>query len=98
MLVGGGFFTVIVVASNGKWMGGGDIRIGLLLGALLGWQGFATALFIASVSGSIFGVVQIFSKKRRLKSPLPFAPFLAMGGIAVMLFGKELWDWYLSFL
>ena len=98
MFVGGGFFGAIVIASNGKWMGGGDIRIGLLLGALLGWQGFAVALFIASVSGSVFGIIQILSKKWQLKSPLPFAPFLAMGGIAVMLFGKEIWDWYLGFL
>jgi leader peptidase (prepilin peptidase) / N-methyltransferase len=98
LLVGGGFFTIIVLISNGKWMGGGDIRMGLLLGALLGWQGFVIALFIASLTGSIIGVSQILRKKHKLKSPLPFGPFLALGGILTLLFVSGIWDWYLGFL
>ena len=94
LLIGGGFFTAIVLASNGKWMGGGDIRMGLLLGALLGWQGFLIALFIASFSGSIVGIAQVIQKKKKLKSTLPFAPFLAMGGIIALLFSEKIWEYY----
>ncbi len=89
---------MIVLISNGKWMGGGDIRIGLLLGALLGWSGFAISLFVASVVGSVIGVVQILTKKRKLFSQIPFAPFLAMGGVVAILFGSEIWEWYSRFL
>ncbi|MBU1089624.1 prepilin peptidase [Patescibacteria group bacterium] len=97
LLAGGGFFAAIVLISNGKWMGGGDIRFGLLLGALLGWQGFAIAVFAASFLGSTVGVIQILQKKKKLKSALPFAPFLAAGGVAAILFAEEIWEWYLSF-
>ncbi|MFH0834333.1 MAG: prepilin peptidase [Patescibacteria group bacterium] len=97
-LVGGGFFTALVLISNGKWMGGGDIRLGLLLGALGGWRGFAVALFVASFTGSLFGLTQIFKKKKKLKSAIPFAPFLAVGGIVAILFTEKIWSWYLGFL
>jgi len=93
-LVGGGFFAILVFVSNGKWMGGGDIRIGLLLGALVGWRGFAVALFVASFIGSVFGIVQILRQKKKLKSALPFAPFLASGGIVAILFSQQICDWY----
>ena len=96
-LVGGGFFAALVVISNGKWMGGGDIRLGLLLGALVGWRGCAVALFIAALTGSIVGITQILRKKRKAKSAMPFAPFLAVGGIMAMLFAEEVWSWYLGF-
>ena len=98
LLAGGGFFAAIVLISNGQWLGGGDIRIGLLLGALLGWQGFAIAVFIASLSGSVVGIIQILQKKKRLKSPLPFAPFLSFGGVIALVFGSEIWEWYLGIL
>ncbi len=98
LLVGGGFFAAIVVFSDGKWMGGGDIRIGLLLGALLGWQGFVIALFTASIFGSIVGVTQILLGKHKLKSTLPFAPFLALGGVVAFLFSEGIWEWYLGIL
>ena len=94
LLVGGGFFAIIVLLSQGRWMGGGDIRMGLLLGALLGWKGFLVALFLASFSGSVLGIIQILQKKRKLKSALPFAPFLTAGGIIALLFGEGIWAGY----
>ncbi|MCF7845907.1 MAG: A24 family peptidase, partial [Candidatus Peribacteraceae bacterium] len=98
MLVGGGFFAALVLISNGRWMGGGDIRLGLLIGALVGWRGFAVALFIAALIGSVFGVIQILRQKKKLRSALPFAPFLASGGILAMLFTEKVWAWYLTWL
>ncbi|MFH1375143.1 MAG: A24 family peptidase [Patescibacteria group bacterium] len=99
LFVGGGFFAGLVLISNGKWMGGGDIRMGLLLGALVGWKGFLIALFFASVVGSVVGLTQVIRKKRKLRSPLPFGPFLALGGIIAILFTNQVWEWYVgSFL
>ncbi|MFH0833967.1 MAG: prepilin peptidase [Patescibacteria group bacterium] len=97
-LIGGGFFTALVLASNGKWMGGGDIRLGLLLGALTGWRGFLVALFVASLVGSIFGVAAILRKKKKLRSEIPFGPFLAAGGIVAILFAEKMWSWYFGAL
>lgn len=107
VIVGGGFFVGVLLLNElayrlkwtrANWMGGGDVRLGLLLGALFGWQGFLIALFIASVSGSVFGLTQIALQKRDAKTPLPFGPFLVLGGIVTLLFGGELWGWYEGFL
>jgi len=95
-LVGGGFFLAIVLMSNGKWMGGGDIRLGLLLGALLGWQIFVVALFLASVAGAAVGSIAMKLGKKEAKSEIPFAPFLAFGGIVALLFGQQIWWSYLG--
>lgn len=97
-LVGGGFFAAIVVGSNGKWMGGGDIRLGLLLGALTGWRGFFIALFIAALVGSAIGIFEIYRGHKRLKSIIPFAPFLTGGGVIAILFAEKIWAWYLGLL
>ena len=46
-LIGGGFFLFIVLMSRGKWMGMGDVKIGVLMGLLLGLTHLFTALFLA---------------------------------------------------
>ena len=96
LIAGGGFFMALVLVSRGKWMGGGDIRFGALLGALLGWRGFFIALFLASIIGSIVGVALLWQKKKQLESAVPFAPFLAIGGYVALLFGAQIWEWYVT--
>jgi leader peptidase (prepilin peptidase)/N-methyltransferase len=93
-IVGGSFFFVLVAASNGRWMGGGDIRLGALLGALLGWQLTLIAIFLAALVGSLAGLLQICQKKKQLKSAVPFGPALALGGYLALLWGHQIWDWY----
>lgn len=79
-------------------MGGGDIRLGALLGILLGWKGFLVALLIASLVGSLLGITQIILNGKNLKSAVPFGPYLALGGYISLLFGEYIWNWYLGFL
>jgi leader peptidase (prepilin peptidase)/N-methyltransferase len=71
--------------SRGKWMGGGDVKIAIGIGSVLGAYAGTQALFLAFLSGAIVGLVLIaFSKFLRkfsitLKSEIPFAPFLIFG-------------------
>ena len=44
-LVGGGFFLIQYLISKGKWIGGGDIRLGVFMGVILGWPNILCALF-----------------------------------------------------
>lgn len=95
-LVGGGFFLLLILISRGRWLGGGDLRLGALMGLLLGWQGFLLALFLASAVGSIVGGILLQQKMLKLKSQLPFGPFLALGTYLALLFGEMFWSWYLG--
>ena len=95
-LVGGGFFFLQFIISNGKWIGGGDIRLGLLMGAILGWPQVLTALFVAYLLGSLFAVGLLVSGKKHWGDKLPFGTFLSLATVIVMLYGEILIKWYWS--
>lgn len=101
MLLGGfllgSFFAVQFLVSKGRWVGGGDIRMGMLMGFLLGPALGVVALLIAYVSGAIIGLGLLMTKKRDMASHVPFGTFMAVGTIVTMLWGQRILDWYLGF-
>lgn len=92
------FFEVQLLISRGKWIGSGDVILGILMGILLGWQALIVALFIAYFLGSAVSLYLLALKKVDRKSKIPFAPFLVTGTIMTLLFGKGIIDWYLGAL
>jgi prepilin signal peptidase PulO-like enzyme (type II secretory pathway) len=96
-LVGGGILGILVGISDERWMGSGDIKIGLGFGFLLGYPSALLFLFLSFIIGAVFGVVTILVKKGKLKSQIPFAPFLIVSAIITLLFGQRLIDYYLNF-
>ncbi len=93
----GGFFAIQFLLSNGRWVGGGDIRLGVLMGCLLGpWLG-VVALLLAYIAGSILGLGLIVTKRRHLDSHVPFGTFMALATVVTMLWGQRMIDWYLGF-
>lgn len=96
--IGAGFFAFQYFISKGRWVGDGDIRLGALMGLMLGWRSLLVALLIAYVIGAVYGLVVIFLGKKQLKSELPFGPFLTFGTLVALLFGPQIIDWYLNFL
>lgn len=94
MLIGGGFFLLQFVVSRGRWIGGGDIRLGVLMGAMLGYQQLLVALFGAYVIGSVVGTALIISKRKKWKSAVPFGTFLSVGAILAFFFGQAIIDLY----
>lgn len=95
-LIGGGVIVLLVLISKEKWMGAGDIKIGLALGALVGYPKALLLLFLAFILGSLFGLFLIALKKKGLKDTLPFAPFLISSALITLFFGDILIYWYLS--
>ena len=94
LLIGGGIFYVLFQVSGGRWIGGGDVKLGFFLGILLGPVGSFMLLFLASVIGSVVAVTLMAAKVITRKSILPFGPFLIAAGFVVMLFGERIADWY----
>lgn len=96
-MLGAGFFLIQFSVSSGKWVGGGDIRMGALMGAMLGWPATVMALFLSYVMGAIFGIALMMRGEKTLKSHLPFGTFLAVGTYIVMLYYHQIFQWYIGF-
>ena len=94
LLIGGGFFLVQFLVSRGKWVGGGDIRLGALMGLMLGYKYLLVALFAAYVLGSVIGIFLILFGKKGWKSQVPFGTFLSVGAFIAFIFGQAIIDYY----
>jgi leader peptidase (prepilin peptidase)/N-methyltransferase len=95
IFVGGGTFFVIIFASKGG-MGGGDMKLGAMLGAFLGWKIVLVSLLIAVLAGGAVAIALLATGARGRKDPVPFGPFLAAGGLAGLFWGERLLEWYLD--
>lgn len=87
--LGWAVMAILIVASRGK-MGWGDATLSAGLGAVLGWKMAALALYFGFLTGGGVALVLLALKKVGRKSPLPFVPFLAMGGALALIFGPQL--------
>ena len=96
-LMAGGFFLVQYLVSGGTWIGGGDIRLGFLMGLMLSWPATLAALFLAYVGGSIVGLALIAFSRKSWGSQVPFGTFLTAATFITMLYGRQLIDWYLGY-
>lgn len=96
--IGTGFFLIQFLVSRGRWIGGGDIRLGLLLGLALGWPYVLAAIFLGYMIGAIFGVVLLATGKKKMGSMVPLGTFLSVAGAIVLLYGEKIVNWYLSFI
>ena len=95
MLIGGGIFYVLFQISKGKWIGGGDVRLGLILGLSIGTPGSSIlVIFLASVMGSLISIPLMFTHKLKKNSVIPFGPFLIVSAIIVQLVGHFILSWY----
>lgn len=92
------FFFLLVIKSKEKWMGLGDAYLVIFLGLFLGWPNILLALFLAFSSGAIIGLALVAFRKKGMKSPIPFAPFLVAGAIVAMFWGTEIINWYWNLL
>ncbi|MBU4347388.1 prepilin peptidase, partial [Patescibacteria group bacterium] len=82
--------------SKGRWIGGGDIRLGLLLGLALGWPNVLAAILIAYFIGSIIGIGLIIAGKKQWGSKVPLGVFLSAAAIIVLFWGEEIVKWYMG--
>ena len=95
VLVGGGIFLLIILLSGGG-MGGGDMKLGAMLGAFLGWKLALVAVLLAVLSGGLVAVALLLLRRRGRKEAIPFGPYLALGGAVALLWGDGLLAWYLG--
>lgn len=100
ILVGGGFLFLVAFAyekiKKREGLGGGDVKLAAMLGAFFGWREVLMILLIASVLGSVIGLVVVAIKKN-WQYQIPFGPFLALAAYLQLFWGDLLLNWYLGF-
>jgi leader peptidase (prepilin peptidase)/N-methyltransferase len=98
LIAGAGAFTFFLLAAliHPKGMGMGDVKLAGVMGLYLG-RLVIPALVIAFLVGSVVGIglVMRYGARSR-KVGVPFAPFMAFGGLVAMLAGQQLIDFYLD--
>jgi leader peptidase (prepilin peptidase) / N-methyltransferase len=94
LLSGGGLFYAIAVLSRGG-MGGGDIKMMAMVGAFAGWKSILLTTFAGSLLGSIVGIFLMAFRGKGRKTRVPFGPFLALGALITLFFGREILGLYM---
>jgi leader peptidase (prepilin peptidase)/N-methyltransferase len=78
-------------------MGLGDVKLAAMLGAFLGPAGLALTVLFASLLGSAWGIALVLARRATGMTALPFGSFLAPAGAAVLVWGPQIWRWYMGF-
>lgn len=98
-LILSGLYLAIYLFSHGKWIGFGDIKLGLGLALLLAdWRLAFVALFAANLVGCIVVLPAMLVGKLKRNSHVPFGPLLVVGAFIAALAGNYLLDLYFSCL
>jgi leader peptidase (prepilin peptidase) / N-methyltransferase len=95
---GASLFLFLAALAYPRGMGMGDVKLALLLGFAVGWT-VPVALFAGMIAALVPSAV-LFARhgSAARKMAIPFAPFLALGGVLALFWGRPVLDWYLSIL
>ena len=95
-----GFFAIsvlleiLLLASKGKAIGGGDVKLMATCGLFLGWKSVILAFIIGCVAGSIIHIIRM--KISKADKVLAMGPYLSAGVLIAALFGEKLIGMYLG--
>lgn len=95
--VGSSLFLFVLAMIWPGGMGMGDVKLALLMGAVLGAV-VVVAFFLAFLVGAVVGLVLILTKRKGRKDAIPFGPYLALGSVIALLYGPWMLDTYLGIL
>jgi len=89
-LGGSSFLLLIHLATSGRGMGLGDVKLALPAGLILGWPGTLMWLYLSFVLGALIGLLLILFKKAKFGKHIPFGPFLIISFVFVFVSGEAL--------
>jgi len=99
VVIGGGFLWVVGVV--GEWlfkqesMGGGDVKLGAMIGAFLGPK-VIVVLFLAFFLALPVIAIGLGMKRLKVGSQLPFGPFISLSAVIIVYFGPFLFEKYVN--
>lgn len=90
-----GIYALLWLMSRGRWIGFGDVKLGLGLALLLAdWKLAFLALFLANFIGCVVVLPGLMSGKISRTSKVPFGPLLIVGAVLAFLIGAPIISWY----
>jgi leader peptidase (prepilin peptidase) / N-methyltransferase len=96
-LAGGGFFLFQFLLSRGRWVGGGDIRLGVFIGMALGkFDLLILSLMLTYFIGSAIGIFLVLVGKKHWGSKVPLGVFLTPALLISLFWGRAIINWYLA--
>lgn len=88
-------YWMFKLVTGKEGMGYGDFKLLAAIGAWFGWQLLPAVILLSSVAGSVIGIGLIILARHGRNLPIPFGPYLALGGIAALFLGPNLARFYL---
>jgi len=102
ILAGGGILYLVAwgyhLLTGQEGMGGGDIKLLAMIGAVVGWLGVFFTIFAGSVIGCMVGFAIMVKNRKGMKLAVPFGPFLSLGAVLYLFYGPQLINWYIHLL
>lgn len=95
LLTGGAVMLVLALASRGG-IGGGDMKLAAVAGFFLGPWPVLLALFLSFVAGGAIGAFLLISGRKGRKDFIPFGPYIALGSVIALFWGRPILDWYVG--
>ncbi len=95
-LVLGFFFGALILITRGRGMGGGDLKLAILIGLILGLPLAIVGVMLAFILGSLFGIGLILFRKKKFGQTIPFGPFLSLGALIAFFWGQLIMNWYIG--
>ena len=83
------------LALKREGMGGGDVKLAAMFGALLGGVGAFLTISLAALAGAVWGVTLMLRRRGGLRTELPFGSLLCPAAMLVYLWGDPLVQAYL---
>lgn len=90
------FLEILLLASGGRAIGGGDVKLMAACGLLLGWKLIVLAFFIGCILGSVIHIIRM--KVSHAEHVLAMGPYLSMGILIAALWGNAFIEWYFGLL
>lgn len=97
-VVGCLFFLIQYLISRGHWIGGGDVRLGAMMGIWLGFPNVLVAIMLAYILGALLSIFLLIFKKKNWNDALPLGPFLAIATIFALNHGSQVVEWFINLL
>jgi len=86
------FLASLWFFSKGAWMGFGDAKLIFATSLIVGFPASIAAFLFSFWLGGIVGIVLLLSRRKTLKSHIPFGPFILLGTVAAYFFAEDLWS------